>query len=184
MNIANKVSAFRILSVPFFVATLLYYTPDKEYLRLIALGIFILAAFSDFIDGYIARKNRQYTPAGSILDPLGDKLLLVTAFVSLYFIDTGIRFPLWVILIVVSRDVIIVLGIVVIFLVRQRLDLKPSPWGKLTTAFQMLSVISLLLRAPFCYIIWWLAVVFTLVSGIQYVRRGFKILYSANENIK
>jgi cardiolipin synthase len=177
MNIANKISSFRILTVPFFVACLLYYTPQKDYLRFVALGIFILAVFSDVVDGYIARKRGQHSPAGLILDPLGDKLLLISAFIFLYLKNTGVRFPLCVTLIVVSRDAIILLGIIAIFLVRQRFDIKPSVWGKLTTGFQMAAVISVLIRWDFSRIVWSVAIFFTIVSGIDYIRRGFAILY-------
>ena len=182
MNIANKISSFRILTVPFFVACLLYYTPQKDYLRFVALGIFILAVFSDAIDGFIARKGSQHSPAGLILDPLGDKALLISAFIFLYFIDTGIRFPLWVSLIVVSRDAIILLGIIAIFLVRQRFDIRPSAWGKLTTGFQMAAVISVLIGWNLSCIVWTLAIFFTVVSGIDYIRRGFAILYGPTGN--
>jgi cardiolipin synthase len=182
MNIANKISTFRILTVPFFIACLLYYSPDKDYLRLAALVIFILAVFSDAIDGYIARARGQKSPAGLVLDPLGDKILLMSAFIFLYLIDTGIRFPLWVSLIVVSRDAIILLGIIAIFLVRQKLDIRPSLWGKLTSGFQMASVISLLVRYRFSYLLWSIAILFTIISGIDYLRRGFKILYGSGGN--
>jgi len=182
MNIANKISTFRILTVPFFVASLVYYSPEKDYIRFIALAIFISAVFSDAVDGYIARKRRQYSPAGLVLDPLGDKVLLISAFIFLYIVDTGIRFPLWVTLIVVSRDAIILLGIIAIFLVRQKLDMQPTIWGKLTTSFQMASVISVLVRWKFSYLLWSSAIFFTIVSGIDYIRRGFKILYGPGGN--
>ncbi|MCX5707694.1 MAG: CDP-alcohol phosphatidyltransferase family protein [Candidatus Omnitrophica bacterium] len=102
MNFANKISTFRILSVPFFIASLMYYSQEKAFLRYVALGIFILAVLSDAVDGYIARKSKQQSPAGLILDPLGDKLLLMSAFICLYFVDFAIKFPLFVILVVIS----------------------------------------------------------------------------------
>lgn len=83
MNFANKISVFRILSVPFFVACLLYYSDQRQFLRIVALAIFCLAVVSDAVDGYIARKSKQHSPAGLILDPLGDKLLLMSAFICL-----------------------------------------------------------------------------------------------------
>jgi len=182
MNFANKISTFRILSVPFFIACLLYYSPDRDYLRLVALIIFMLAVFSDAVDGYIARKNKQHSAAGLILDPLGDKVLLVSAFIFLYLTDTGIRFPLWVSLIVVSRDSIILLGIIAIFMVRQKLDMHPTVWGKLTTFFQMASVISVLIKWQYSYILWSIAIMFTLISGVDYIRKGFSILYAPGGN--
>ena len=112
MNIANKISTFRILSVPFFVASILYYSPERSFLRLVALLIFIMAAASDAIDGYVARKSNQHSRAGIVLDPLGDKLLLMSAFICLTVNNNlPLKFPLWVTLIVISRDVIIALNL-------------------------------------------------------------------------
>jgi len=185
MNFANKISVFRILCVPFFMASLVYYSPDKDYLRFVALAIFILAVISDVVDGYIARKSGQVSKAGQILDPLGDKLLLISSFISLFILrdlPKGIYFPLWVVLIVISRDVLILLGAMVIFIVKHDINIPPTKWGKLTTTFQMLSVISVLLQWRFSYAIWSMAVLFTLISGIDYVRRGFSILYALDNS--
>lgn len=179
MNFANKISTFRILSVPFFIASLIYYTPDRNYLRFIALGIFILGVISDAVDGYIARKSHQHSPAGLILDPLGDKLLLMSAFICLTFKNEfSLRFPLGVTLIVISRDVTILMGALVIYIVKQDINILPTKWGKLTTTFQMSSVIAVLLQLRIAPVFWWLAVFFTLISGIDYVMRGFKKLYA------
>jgi len=183
MNFANKISTFRILTVPFFIATLIYYSPSRDYLRFVALGIFIIAVISDAVDGYIARKSKQQSKAGLVLDPLGDKLLLVSSFICLFLrqdLPAGIYFPIWVTLIVISRDVLILLGAVVIFIIRHDINVFPTYWGKLTTTFQMLSVISVLLQWNFSYILWWVAVSFTVISGIDYIMRGFKILYAAD----
>jgi cardiolipin synthase (CMP-forming) len=182
MNFANKISTFRILSVPFFIASLMYYSPEKSYLRFVALGIFVLAVISDAVDGYIARKSKQQSPAGLILDPLGDKLLLMSSFICLYFVAFRIKFPLFVILIVISRDLIILIGAMVIFMVKQKINIVPTRWGKLTTTFQMISVLAVLLQWDFAFIFWWLAVGFTVVSGIDYIMRGFKILYALDNN--
>ncbi|MCK9604538.1 MAG: CDP-alcohol phosphatidyltransferase family protein, partial [Candidatus Omnitrophica bacterium] len=145
MNFANKISVFRILSVPFFIACIVYYSPeDREYLRWVALGIFCLAVISDAVDGYIARVSKQISKAGAVLDPLGDKLLLISSFICLFLrqdFPQEIYFPIWVTLIVISRDVLILLGAVVIFMVKQNLNVSPTIWGKLTTTFQMFAVI-------------------------------------------
>jgi len=179
VNFANKISTFRILSVPFFIASLIYYTPEREFLRYAALVIFILGVISDAADGYIARKNKQYSQAGLILDPLGDKLLLMSAFICLNITENLlIRFPLWVTLIVISRDVIIILGAIVIYMVKQKINIMPTRWGKLTTTFQMSAVIAVLVQLRLAPVFWWLAVFFTVVSGTDYIIRGFKILYA------
>ena len=183
MNFANKISTFRILSVPFFIASLIYYSPERNYLRFVALAIFVLGVVSDAIDGYIARKSQQHTKAGLVLDPLGDKLLLMSAFICLTFkSEFLLRFPLWVTLIVMSRDLIMLLGAVVIYMVRQDINISPTRWGKLTTVFQMSAVMAVLLQLRFSPFLWWLAVFFTLISGVDYVRRGFKILYALDNS--
>jgi len=183
VNFANKISTFRILSVPFFIASLIYYSTDRGYLRFIALGIFILGVISDVVDGYIARKSKQYSKAGLILDPLGDKLLLMSAFVCLSLkSEFPLRFPIGVTLIVISRDVMILLGALVIYIVKQEINILPTRWGKLTTTFQMCSVIAVLLQLRFSPILWWVAVFFTLISGIDYVKRGFKTLYALDNS--
>jgi cardiolipin synthase len=181
MNIANKISTFRILSVPFFIACLLYYSPERAYLKDAALLIFILGVISDGLDGYIARKAKIQSKAGLILDPLGDKLLLMSAFIFLSPIcRMELKFPLWVSFIVISRDLIIIMGAVVIYMVKQNLEVYPTKWGKLTTIFQMLSVICILTQWKLAALIWWPTVIFTVISGVDYVKRGFKILYAVD----
>lgn len=185
MNFANKISTFRILSVPFFISTLIYYDPHRDYLRFLALGIFVLAVISDAVDGYIARKTKQISKAGLVLDPLGDKLLLVSSFIFLHIVKDfpkEIYFPLWVTLIVISRDIIILLGAIVIYMVKQDIKVFPTKWGKLTTTFQMLAVIAILLQISFSSCFWWVAVIFTIISGIDYTKRGFKILYAVDNH--
>ncbi|MFH0827040.1 MAG: CDP-alcohol phosphatidyltransferase family protein [Candidatus Omnitrophota bacterium] len=181
MNIANKISTFRILIVPFFVACFIYFGQnpfERDYLRFIALSLFLLGVISDGIDGFIARKSKQQSPAGLILDPLGDKLLLMSGFISLYAVPLRIKFPLTVVLIIISRDILILLGAVVIFIVKQKINIFPTLWGKLTTIFQMLAVICVILQWEFSFLFWWVAVLFTLISGCDYIMRGFKTLYA------
>lgn len=183
MNIANKISIFRILIVPFFIASLVYYTPEKEFLRFIALGIFIIGVLSDAVDGYIARKSKQISKAGLVLDPLGDKLLLMSAFIFLSPISRlELKFPFWVTFIIISRDTIILLGAVVIFIVQKDIKVYPTRWGKLTTTFQMLSVITVLMQFKFLYFFWYPAIIFTIISGMDYIKKGFKILYAMDNS--
>lgn len=183
MNIANKISTFRILSVPFFIACLIYYLPGREPLRYLALGIFVLGAISDGLDGYIARKGKMQSYAGTILDPLGDKLLLMSAFIFLSpLCRLPLTFPFWLSFIVISRDLILILGAIVIYMVKQNLHVQPTRWGKLTTTFQMLAVICVLSQFRLLAVVTWcLALIFTVISGLDYIMRGFKVLY-ANDN--
>src|SRR3989338_5889283 len=86
LTFANKITICRILAVPFLIATLMYYSLERDYLRFVALGLFLFAVISDVIDGYIARTRNQKTIAGAILDPLADKILLISAFICLSMI--------------------------------------------------------------------------------------------------
>lgn len=184
MNFANKISLFRILIVPLFIACLIYYTTGKDYLRWVALTIFGLAVISDAVDGYIARSAKQISKAGLVLDPLGDKLLLMSAFIFLSPMSKlPLHFPLWVTFIVITRDIILLLGTLVIYLVRQQIDIWPTRLGKLTTTFQMIAVSLVILQWPYAYLCWWVAVFFTVVSGADYIRKGFFILYG-NDTVR
>lgn len=179
MNLANRISIFRILLVPFFILSLIYYTPQKDNLRLVALFIFSLAVITDAVDGYVARIFGQKTTLGTFLDPLADKFLLISAFICLTVIDSfpaHLKLPPWVLIIVISRDAIIVLGTVLIYIITQHIEIIPSRLGKIATFCQMITIISLLLQFQYSDIIWSVAMFFTVVSGINYIRRGSKLL--------
>lgn len=179
MNLANKITIARVLLIPFFVAAIIYYTPENDFLRFLALGIFIISVFTDALDGYIARTKGQKTALGSYLDPIADKLLLLAAFICLAMVNSfpqGRSLPAWVVLIVISRDAIIVLGSVIIYLMKGALEVVPSKLGKATTFLQMATVIVVLLHFRYSHIIWNLTIVFTVLSGIGYIRRGSRLL--------
>lgn len=179
MRFANKISGLRILIIPFFISTLLYYQPQKDYLRFVALGIFLLAISTDAIDGYIARIKNEKTTIGTILDPLADKLLLASGYICTYTVGNfpgGIKLPLWIVVVVVSRDFLIFLGIAIIYLTKGKLRIFPSVWGKLTTFFQMITIVSLLLQLRITGILSYIMVVFTFVSGLSYLKRGINSL--------
>lgn len=180
LTFANKITVCRILAVPFFIATILYYTPQQDYLRLVALGIFLFAVISDVIDGYIARRHRQRTKAGAILDPVADKLLLISAFMCLYKVGAvlgdGIRFPIWLVVGVISRDVILLSGAAIIRLFHGDFEVEPTVWGKATTFFQILSVLGVLLRWPWLSAVWYPMIALTVISGVDYIRKGIRII--------
>lgn len=181
MSFANKVSIFRIISVPFFAAAILYYQPQRDYLRCMALAIFGLAIFSDALDGFLARVLKQKTKAGALLDPLADKVLLSSAFIFVYIKDNfpqSINVPLWLVILVLSRDLLILFGAAVIYVTRNELILTPSRWGKYTTFFQMLAIVSVLLQFQATQFIAYLAAFFTVFSGIDYLRKGLRVLYA------
>lgn len=179
MSLANKLSIFRILLIPFFVWCLVYYRPPEEWLRYLALAIFVVGVVTDAVDGYVARAMAQSTRLGTILDPLADKLLLITAYLCLTLISTlpsEYRLAAWVPILVVSRDVILVLGSLVVYLMTGAFEIIPSKLGKAATFTQMLTVICALAGSPLLRLILPITVVLTVSSGIGYLRRGNRLL--------
>jgi cardiolipin synthase (CMP-forming) len=173
LNLPNFLTLLRILSIPFFLVFLSYH----RYLE--ALIIFIIGGITDFLDGLAARLMKQQTPLGAYLDPIADKLLVITSFIVLGVIG-GI--PMWLAIIVVSRDVLIITGYaIMVFLTDERPEVKPSLIGKFSTLLQLftLGVALALLHDPKLMNLW-LRDLFigstalaTVLSGVQYVYRGF-----------
>jgi len=180
MSFADKLSILRIILIPLFVSFLIY-SRAHPYLKYIALGIFGLAVLSDFFDGLVARIKKEKSEIGKVIDPLADKLLLLTAFLCLYFLKE-FSIPPWVVLIVVSRDLIILLGVLILHFLKIEVPIVPSVWGKLTTFFQMFTILSVLLDLKFAFIIWSIAVFFTVVSGIGYIMRGVRSINVASSH--
>jgi CDP-diacylglycerol--glycerol-3-phosphate 3-phosphatidyltransferase len=185
MTTANKITILRILLIPFFVVEILYYVErGDELFRLLAIIAFAAASILDGVDGYVARRYHQWSELGTVLDPLADKLLLVSAVVLLSF-DHPERFgqiPLWLTGIIIGRDVLLGIGAVVVRLVVGSIRVRPCLSGKLATVFQMLVVGWILLRWDVCFYghlleVWILgAGMFTAVSGLFYVWDGTRQL--------
>ncbi len=174
MNIPNSITILRIIITPIFVNLVIY---DHIYL---ALLILIIAVISDGLDGFIARVSKKQTLLGSYLDPLADKILIITSYATLSILHV---FPTWITVIVISRDVMILLGIAVIFLTSRDMEnLKPSLISKLTTFFQFITLLLFLgniiidipikLRNDLLFT----TAIFTIVSGLHYLYKGMKIL--------
>lgn len=168
MTLANWLTLLRILLIPFFVSAILY----GNFLW--ALLLFGVAGLTDALDGYVARKT-QVSTLGRFLDPAADKLLLVSAFVILPVLHI---LPLWVSVLVISRDIIIALGYLVIYLTWGSTQLSVRPLGKITTFFQLCCVALILLGQTWAPIhpaahAWAIATAMvTLISGVDYLRLG------------
>lgn len=174
MNLPNALTLIRILLVPVFVGLVLY---GHHFSALI---VFLAAGLTDALDGMIARLLRQQTTLGRYLDPLADKLLLVAAFVVLAFRGAV---PLWAAIVVVSRDVIISVGALVVHLLgAERIDINPTWLGKVTTVIQLAYVLAVLADVTMALPTWLPQVVLaamvavTVASGLHYVFRGIKML--------
>ena len=179
MGLANKISIFRILLVPVIVALLLYYHPERDGLRFVAFGLFVIGILSDAIDGYLARRWHQESELGTLLDPIADKALILSALISCSTIrglPEWMRIPAWFNLIVISRDVLLVAGSIVLFAIKGRWSVQPSRLGKWTTVAQMLVIPAVLLHWPVKTPFLITAAVFTVLSAIGYVRTGVRVL--------
>ena len=179
MSFANKISLSRILVIPFFIGALFYYDIHHIYMKWVTVSIFCFAMFTDFIDGFVARLTKEETSLGKALDPLADKLFLLNAFIWIYHLRNKlplVELPFWLLIIVVSRDLIILLGLLVFFLYKIEISIEPNIMGKLTTLFQMLTVLSVLLNlriySPY---VWAITGILTCISGVLYVKRGVVI---------
>jgi CDP-diacylglycerol--glycerol-3-phosphate 3-phosphatidyltransferase len=181
MTTANKVTIFRILLIPLFVVELLYYTRNGDELhRLVAMLSFFAAAACDGVDGYIARRYNQKSELGAILDPLADKLLLVSSIVLLSFdhsphLDT---IPLWLTGTIIGRDALLLLGLLVIQLMVGKVRVKPRILGKVATVLQMVLVMWILLKWHDQWLpIWTVAAgLCTGLSGLLYLWDGVRQL--------
>jgi cardiolipin synthase len=142
MTLANKITVLRIIAIPFFVIALI-----EDYL-LTAQILFVLSVFSDALDGAIARMRGERTPLGTFLDPMADKLLLISAFITLTCLG---RLPLWVFVAVLSRDVLILMGWLLVYLLTNNRKIEPRPLGKITTVLQMGFLMGALFSIPALY---------------------------------
>jgi cardiolipin synthase len=171
VNIPNVLTILRILLVPLFVFMLVYGHSGW------ALGVFVTAGLTDALDGAIARMWDQQSTLGRYLDPLADKVLLTSAFIALAVMAW---IPFWVLLIVVSRDIILLLGTVVMHLTQGEYDITPTLLGKATTFLQLVTVFIALLRVTGVDTrAWldgavWVVVAITTVSGLHYLYRGIR----------
>lgn len=177
MTLANRITIGRLVLIPVFIVLLMSYTRDQQWLRYAALAVFVIASLSDGVDGFIARAYNQKTKLGAVLDPLADKLLINLALVFLA-VNTQLATPIppWFPVIILGRDVIIVIGAYLINEYFGPVRARPQISGKLTTAFQMVLIISVLLELPRRFI--YGAIYFTLtvavISFVDYLRAGMK----------
>lgn len=188
MNLPNKLTLFRIILIPFLVVAsyikplqeiIIFQSADLTLANLLVLIIFCLAAFTDFLDGYLARKNNLITTFGKFMDPLADKLLVLAALIILL---ESKEIPGWVVIIILARE-FLVTGIRLIAVSEQKV-IAASKLGKLKTISQMVMIIVLLLNnypfslinIPMNYIFIYLACFLTLISGIDYFIKNKNII--------
>src|ERR1051325_3829183 len=179
LTLANKITIIRILLIPVFVMFAVYYVRElKEWQRFAAISVFLLAAVTDGLDGYIARRYSQKSKLGTLLDPLADKLLLVSALVLLS-IDNGEAFdrlPLWFPVLIISRDLLLLGGSILLQFMYGNFVARPRAVGKAATVCQMITLGWLLLKIgpPSFHYPLYAAGFFTLASVVWYVYDGVR----------
>lgn len=186
MTTANKITVVRILMIPIFVTLAIYYGQSiqrgepLEWQRFAAIVVFLVAAVSDGLDGYVARRYNQRSALGVILDPIADKGLLLSGVITLSIsnwsdIDPGYgKFPVWFPVLVITRDAVILVGATVLHLLNGKVRLRPSWTGKVATVLQMCAIAWVMLQLrfiPLPYVVI-VAGVFTFISGVIYVLDG------------
>jgi cardiolipin synthase len=175
MNLPNAITIIRILLIPLF----LYKIIQGE--MIFATAVYLTAAVSDGLDGFIARVWNLQTKLGTFLDPMADKLLVTTSFVTLSVLKIV---PLWLALAVISRDIIIVSGSLLVYLMKNELTIRPQPIGKVTTFFQFSYILLVLVQSaaenPFLLNLSRPMLVttggLTIISGAVYILNGLKAL--------
>lgn len=175
MNIPNFLTLLRIILVPVIVIFLI----QGAFLK--ALAVFVAAALSDALDGFLARVLNQQTTLGAYLDPIADKALLASAFVTLSVLEI---IPGWLTVIVISRDFIILLGICVLSLMSIDVQIRPAFVSKITTTLQLATVLLALahralpgvFHADWLLVLYWATALFTMISGLNYMARGVGLM--------
>ena len=200
MTVANQITIARILLIPVFVGFALYYGRScahgvpVEAWRWAAVGTFLLAAGTDGLDGWVARRFNQRSRLGTILDPIADKGLLLAAIVALSFSNWGYELPVWFAVLVVARDLIVLAGGLALILMHGRAAVRTTWTGKAATALQMIALVLVMLQHEALrgrislfnreFPIVWLdipvlaAAMFTLISGVGYSARGIAQMHA------
>jgi cardiolipin synthase len=174
---ANQLTLLRMLMIPAFVILVVY--GELGW----ALGVFVTAGITDGLDGLIARRSGK-TTLGAWLDPMADKLLLVTTFVVLTWPGLGLanRFPIWLTVCIISRDLVIVLTVVIVNLAIGRRTFRPSVLGKIATATYMVTAVVAMVFNYLGYhsalfdVLVWASLAITLVSAFHYIGHAARII--------
>jgi cardiolipin synthase len=177
LNLANMLTLCRIVLTPAFIISVLY----AEYRT--ALVIFILAGLTDALDGLIARSMQQKTRFGAMLDPLADKILVISSFFVLAQPDEMLvcRIPLWVTTVIIMREIVVLAGVVLIHMVVGRVEIKPSMAGKISIVLQVATIFMVLLcnaldlNLNLILLVFYIATCTCAVaSGLHYIYFGMK----------
>ncbi len=180
MNVPNVLTLLRIILVPIVVILLI----QGSFVK--ALAVFLVAGISDALDGFLARVLHQKTVLGAYLDPIADKALLATSFITLSVLHI---IPGWLTVIVISRDFIILLGISLLSMMSVPVQIRPVFVSRVTTVLQLVTVLAALssrcspgyFNELWLLIIYWVTALFTIISGLNYMARGVALINRAGK---
>lgn len=174
MNLPNKLTIFRVILIPFFVFFMMWPVAG-DMSKWIALAIFVIASLTDLLDGKIARKYNLITDFGKFMDPLADKMLVISAMICLVALG---KIPAWIVVIIVCREFIIS-GFRLVAAEKGTV-IAASYWGKFKTTFQMIMVILMIADLPtlsiLTQIIMWIALLLTVISLVDYLVKNKGVL--------
>ncbi len=181
-TIPNGITLLRVALTPFFFLAVV----SANYQA--AFALFLVAGISDAVDGLLARVLSMRSLFGQYLDPIADKVLLVTAYVALTWPSQGlVTIPIWLTVMALSRDLLIVLVALLLYLGAGIRDFRPSLWGKATTLVHIATVAVVLLanlvEMPYEYLLalFYGALALTILSGLDYLRRAAKVMESLHD---
>jgi cardiolipin synthase (CMP-forming) len=195
LNWANRITILRILLIVPFVIFMLKINDTsldqnlRNLMRYIATFIFAVMAFSDALDGFLARRKKQITRLGAFLDPMADKLLMTSACLLLYSNPGHIgdfRLPGTVVVLIISKDLLLLIGFIIVYFVTSQIQIVPVFIGKLATTLQ-LAMVSAILIAPeasvliggwiwFLRFLWWSAAATAILAMLIYIRNGTRFV--------
>jgi len=182
MNLPNKITIARVFMIPLFLIALLSGMFSDGTARIVAASIFLLAAMSDWADGFLARRLNQTTNFGKFMDPVADKLLTASAFIALLSMES---LASWMVIVIISREFII--SGVRLVAVEQGVVIAASNWAKLKTAIHMVTIVALLLThesifgsaysvlSTVCIALVWLSVALAVISAFEYVYKNLDV---------
>lgn len=172
MNLPNLITVFRILLAPFFFVELVSYQAGQEPHRWAAFWLLTAGVISDALDGFLARILKCQTQLGKFLDPLADKLLLLSGFIGLLWVsELPYNPPVWFTVAIVFRDLVIVIGLIILTIFSRKPEVKPNMLGKATTFFQMITLLAIVAGLPASPALWNFTGVLTICSGLWYLFR-------------
>jgi cardiolipin synthase (CMP-forming) len=175
LNLPNFLTLTRIALVPVFFSLLLQPPAENTQSLFFALFIFVLAALTDALDGYLARTLKQETELGVFLDPLADKLLMVAGFLGIFLTAQSVYKPtIWIQVVILFREVVLALGFVTLHFFSKKVVFHPNWLGKLTTFSQMTLIVSCMMNFSFASYLSWVAAILTICSGIVYTVRELR----------